>query len=173
MKQALALDRHTAEEFLFHEAELIDNFRFEDWHELFTDDAKYMIPLSDDEDTSRYASLVYDDALRLEERVYHLSKVPFPSQSPRSRTLHQITNVRVRPLGDAGKPSSICTVSNQTICEMRLGDFRQVGLGEQRILAAEVIHELVVNSPSDIQIASKTIRLLNRGAPIGNLTFIL
>lgn len=171
--QALALNRQTAEEFLVHEAELIDHRRFEDWHELFTEDGTYSIPLSDEGDPSRYASLVYDDPLRLEERVYHLSKVPFPSQSPRSRTLHHITNVRLRPSTDSSSPSRVLVVSNQLISEMRLGDFRQVGLGEQRVLAAEVWHELEAVSPSDIKIASKTIRLLNRGAPIGNLTFLL
>jgi 3-phenylpropionate/cinnamic acid dioxygenase small subunit len=169
--QTSVISRHTVEDFLVHEAELLDEGRFEEWHALFTAEGTYVIPLSDEGDPSRYASLVYDDPLRLEERVYHLSQVPFPSQSPRSRTLHLVSNVRVRSAESAG--SRFAALSNQVICEMRLGDFRQVGLGEQRVFAAEVRHELEVHGESEFRIASKTIRLLNRGAPMSNLTFLL
>jgi 3-phenylpropionate/cinnamic acid dioxygenase small subunit len=171
--QTTVISRYAVEDFLVQEAELLDEGRFEDWHTLFTAEGTYVIPLSDEGDHSRYASLVYDNPLRLEERVYHLSQVPFPSQSPPSRTLHLISNVRVRPAEDAGDSSRVVALSNQIICEMRLGDFRQVGLGEQRVFAAEVRHELEVLGDSEFKIASKTIRLLNRGAPMSNLTFLL
>lgn len=162
-------DRQLVEDFLHHEAELLDDQHFQDWHALFTADGTYRIPLSDDDDTSRQASLVNDDPLRLDERVYHITEVPFPSQSPRSRTLHNITNVRVA----SGASGILLVRSNQLIAELRLGDFRQVGLGEQRILAADVRYELQVQGDANFKIASKVIYLLNRRAPIGNLTFIL
>ncbi len=155
-------------DFLVLEAELIDDRRFAEWHALFTDDATYTVPLVDDADPRHQALIVNDDALRLDERVYHLSQVPFPSQSPRSRTLHVIGNVRVRGEAD----DRISVVSNQIICEMRLGDFRQVGLGEQRVLAARVEHDLVP-AGSTFQIAAKCVRLIDRGAAMSNLTFLL
>jgi 3-phenylpropionate/cinnamic acid dioxygenase small subunit len=163
--------RIAVEDFLVHEAELLDHERFEDWHRLFTAEGTYVIPLGADEDFSRHAAIVNDDPLRLEERVYHLSQVPFPSQSPRSRTLRLVTNVRVRP-AESDAPT-ITVVSNQLTCEMRVGDFRQVGLGEQRQFAAEVEHQLEVLGAAEFKIARKTVRLLNRGAPMSNLTFLL
>lgn len=166
-----AVSRIAAQDFLAHEAELLDHERFEDWHQLFTADGTYIIPLSDDEDFSRHAAIINDDPLRLEERVYHLSQVPFPSQSPRSRTLHLVTNVRVR-LSQPGE-SLVTVLSNQLVCEMRVGDFRQVGLGEQRQFAAEVEHRLEVRADGDFRISRKTVRLLNRGAPMSNMTFLL
>lgn len=172
MTQTVEVSQGTVQDFLIREAELLDDGRFEDWHALFTEDARYTIPLSDGE-ANRHASLVNDDALRLDERVYHLSQVPFPSQSPRSRTLHVIGNVRIRPRDDAepAGAKSIHVVSNQIVFEMRLGDFRQVGLGEQRTFAARVEHELEIAEP--FRIASKRLWLVNRGAPMSNLTFLL
>jgi 3-phenylpropionate/cinnamic acid dioxygenase small subunit len=169
--QILELSRQTVEDFLFLEAELIDSQRFEEWHALFTPDGRYFVPLSDNEDTVHQAAIINDDPLRLEERVYHLARVPFPSQSPRSRTLHLVTNVRVRPSGE-GPGHTMTVVSNQLIVEMRVGDFRQVGLGEQRSFAAEVEHQLQPQG-DELKIAMKTVRLLNRGGPVSNLTFLL
>jgi 3-phenylpropionate/cinnamic acid dioxygenase small subunit len=83
--------------------------------------------------------------------------------------VHLVTNVRVRPGEAAG---GITVLSNQVIAEMRLGDFRQVGLGDQRIFVAEVEHQLQVDG-EELKIAKKTVRLLNRGAPMSNLTFLL
>jgi 3-phenylpropionate/cinnamic acid dioxygenase small subunit len=81
-----------------------------------------------------------------------------------------ITNVRVASDGE----QRVAVVSNQIIHEIRIGDFRQVGLGEQRSFVAKVEHDLVADGPDgDYRIAKKTIRLLSRGTPIGNLTFLL
>lgn len=172
MAQTIPITREAVEDFLIHEAELLDDGRFEEWHALFTDTGTYRAPLKEGTDPKRHASLVYDDALRLEERVYHLAHVPFPSQSPPSRTLHHVSNIRIRPNASIAD-GTITVRSNQLICEMRLGDFRQVGLGEQRILSAAVEHRLELHNESDLRISDKYILLLNRGAPMSNLTFIL
>ena len=34
------------EQFVYHEASLIDEKRFDEWYELFTDDARYWMPLA-------------------------------------------------------------------------------------------------------------------------------
>lgn len=168
--QTLELSRQTVEDFLFLEAELIDGQRYEEWHALFTPDGRYFVPLSDNEDTVHQAAIVNDDPLRLEERVYHIAHVPFPSQSPRSRTVHLVTNVRVRRYEAAA--DRVTVLSNQVVAEMRVGDFRQVGLGDQRTFVAEVEHQLQVQGDV-LKIALKTVRLLNRGAPMSNMTFLL
>lgn len=166
------IPRQDVEDFLIHEADLLDQGRFEDWHALFTESGTYRAPISEGSDPSRHASLVYDDPLRLEERVYHLAQVPFPSQSPRSRTLHHVSNIRIRPR-EADASGVITVLSNQLIVEMRTGDFRQVGLGEQRVFSAAVEHRLEVQDESDLRIADKCVLLINRGAAMSNLTFIL
>lgn len=167
MASPATMSREAAEDFLIHEAELLDELRLDEWLRLFTSDGVYWIPLDADAAATEMASIVRDDTLRREERVFHLLHTRFPSQSPRSRTLHQITNVRVRGDGDSG----LTVVSNQVIHEMRTGDYRQTGLGQPTQLVARVEHclRLVDGSP---RIALKTILLINRDMPLGNLTFL-
>jgi 3-phenylpropionate/cinnamic acid dioxygenase small subunit len=154
--------------FLTFEAELLDTDKFTEWHNLFSDDATYWIPLGDEKDPAHTWMHVYDDALRREERVFHLNEIPFPSQSPPSRTLHFISNLRVEAEGE-----SIYSVrTNQIIAEIRVGDFRQTGLGNLRYLAGEVEHGLKVTD-ADIRITRKIVRLINRDAITGLINFLM
>jgi len=52
----------SAIEFVYHEARLIDEKRFDEWYELFTDDALYWMPLARDQPAGEaHTSLFYDD----------------------------------------------------------------------------------------------------------------
>ena len=90
--------RDEVEDFLFHEAELLDNWKLDDWVALFTDDGEYLIPPTDvpDGDPARDLFLVYDDRHRLGERAKRLAKKSAHAEFPHSRTRHMISNVRVR-----------------------------------------------------------------------------
>jgi hypothetical protein len=57
------LTRQDAEDFLSHEAELLDQRRFEDWLKLFTEDGIYWIPVEDGTDPLLEPSILYDDSL--------------------------------------------------------------------------------------------------------------
>ncbi len=162
------LSQADAEAFLYDEADLLDQRRLEEWLRLFTEDGLYWIPLDDAAPVEQCASIVRDGALRREERVYHLLHTRFPSQSPPSRTLHMIANVRVV----AGDDGTVVLRSNQTIHEVRTGDYRQTGLGQQTMLVARMEHTLRLDSGSP-RIACKKIMLLNRDMPQGNLTFLI
>lgn len=165
---ALSLSLREAEAFLYDEADLLDSMRLEDWLRLFTEDGLYWIPLDDTLPVEQCASIVRDNSLRREERVYHLLHTRFPSQSPPSRTLHMIANVRTGASGHG----EVVVRSNQTIHEVRTGDYRQTGLGLMSTLIARVEHtiRLVGGTP---RIACKKIMLLNRDMPLGNLTFLI
>ena len=91
--------RGAVEEFLFHEAALLDDWRLEEWLQLLTDDATYEIPALD---LGRKASnrakelfLVADDAPRIRARAKQLIDDTVWAENPRSRTRRLITNVRV------------------------------------------------------------------------------
>ncbi len=157
-----------AEAILYEEAELLDSMQLDQWLRLFTDDGLYWIPLDDTLPPEQCASIVRDNTLRREERVYHLLNTRFPSQSPPSRTLHMIANVRIGAIADG----EIVLRSNQTIHEVRTGDYRQTGLGQMTMLVARVEHtfRFVGCVP---RIACKKIMLLNRDMPQGNLTFLI
>ena len=76
-----------AERFLFAEARLLDERRFEEWESLFTDDAVYWVPIDPGRDPSHAVAIIYDDRKRLHERVYRLTQTPVLDQNPASRTI--------------------------------------------------------------------------------------
>ncbi|HEX2890297.1 aromatic-ring-hydroxylating dioxygenase subunit beta [Vineibacter terrae] len=92
-----AVSRAAVEDFLFHEADLLDAWRLEEWAALFTDDARYLVPATDRPDDSPASSLylIYDDHGRLVERARRLLKRAAHAEFPHSRTRHTVTNVRL------------------------------------------------------------------------------
>ena len=66
-----SVSRSDVEDFLFTEADLLDQWRLPEWLTLFTDDAKYEVPCTDlPPDASPDTNLFYiaDDRVRLGER---------------------------------------------------------------------------------------------------------
>ena len=92
------------EQFLFHEARLLDTGRFHEWLALFTDDVRYWVPIretvmGDPEgipgDDEVAAPHIDDDKANLELRVKRLDTGMAWAEVPVSRTRHFITNVEV------------------------------------------------------------------------------
>jgi p-cumate 2,3-dioxygenase beta subunit len=95
--------RADVEDFLFLEADLLDEWRLPEWLELFTEDAAYYIPATDlPSGSSPDSSLFYvaDDRFRLSERVKRLMKRTAHVEFPHSRTRHLVSNVRIREQTD-------------------------------------------------------------------------
>ncbi len=166
--QATALSQDAVAAFLYREARLLDDFQLEEWLTLFDDDGIYWIPIDDTKPVEGNAALVYDTPLRREERVHHLLHISFIAQSPRSRTIHVVSNVEVVKSDGA----TLVVRSNQVVYEMRTGDFRQLGLGEVRANVAAVEHTLRVCDDT-FKIAAKKVLLIDRDAQLRNLTFLL
>jgi len=58
------------EQFLYHEARLLDTQQYEAWLELFTDDATYWVPLErGQKDPFETSSIIHDDRTLLGLRV--------------------------------------------------------------------------------------------------------
>lgn len=90
--------RSEVEDFLFLEADLLDNWKLDEWLALYAKDAEYEVPSTElPRDASPADSLFYiaDDYARLEQRVIRLGKKSMHSEWPRSKTRHLVTNVRV------------------------------------------------------------------------------
>jgi p-cumate 2,3-dioxygenase subunit beta len=97
--QAQLLLRLQVEDLLYQEADLLDQWRLDEWLALFTEDAQYLVPPTDlaGEAANPNTSLfyVFDDRRRMQERVIRLKKVTAHSESPRSKVRHLVSNVRV------------------------------------------------------------------------------
>ena len=87
---------HRLNEFLYHEADLLDTWRLNDWLELFTDDAVYVVPTTDHPrpQATRDLTLIHDDRNRLAYRVELLLGERAWAENPLSRTRRMIANVR-------------------------------------------------------------------------------
>jgi p-cumate 2,3-dioxygenase beta subunit len=101
--------RADVEDFLYHEAALLDEWRLSEWLALFTDDATYSVPPTDapgaEPDDTLF--LIADDAARLRSRVEQLEGKTTWSENPLSRTRRMIANVRIQRVeGDRAWVSS-------------------------------------------------------------------
>jgi 3-phenylpropionate/cinnamic acid dioxygenase small subunit len=75
--------------FIYREARLIDERRFDEWYELFAEDGYYWVPLTPGQtDPLAHNSLAYEDKLLLKLRIERLKQPTAYSQKPQSRCLH-------------------------------------------------------------------------------------
>src|SRR5579859_4590206 len=90
------LDLERCEQFLLHEARLLDEGKFDAWLALFTPEAWYWVPSEPDQaDRFETVSLINDDRRLLETRVRRLASPRMYSQEPRSRTSRIVANVTI------------------------------------------------------------------------------
>lgn len=91
------IGRAEVEDLLYLEAQLLDEWRLDEWLTLYTADARYVMPTNDnpDGDPRRDLMLVDDDSVRMQARVVRLSSRRAHREYPHARTSHQTTNVRI------------------------------------------------------------------------------
>jgi 3-phenylpropionate/cinnamic acid dioxygenase small subunit len=151
-----ALDAVRCEQFLVHEARLLDDGRFDEWLALFTEDAWYWVPTEPDQkDPFETVSLIYDDRRLLETRVRRLASPRIYSQEPRSRTTRMVGNVTVE---DVSADGLSCTARSKFFMLENRRD-------NQRLFGGTCLHRLVFIDGA-VRIAWKRVHLVNCDAPL-------
>jgi benzoate/toluate 1,2-dioxygenase beta subunit len=146
------------EDFLLHEARLLDEARFDEWLALFSSDATYWVPSEPGQSSPLdTVSLMYDDRRLLETRVRRLASPRIYSQEPRSRTSRIVTNVTLEP---ADLLDRQLVRSKFMIVEYRRDD--------QRLFAGTCLHQLKALNGA-IRIAAKRVDLVNCDAVLDGL----
>jgi p-cumate 2,3-dioxygenase subunit beta len=157
----MAFDRQQVEQFLYYEAQLMDEHRYDEWLALWTDDALYWVPTGrDDIDPQREISLIYDDRVRLQLRVSRLKSGFAHAQEPKSRMRRIVSNIAIEEV----EHGEILAYSNFLLAELRRG--------KQDIFAGRTIHRLRPHQGS-FSLVSKKVLLVNNDEPIDNLTFLI
>ncbi|MCC6890284.1 MAG: aromatic-ring-hydroxylating dioxygenase subunit beta [Hyphomicrobiales bacterium] len=89
--------RAQVEDFLYHEAALLDDWRLDEWEALLTDDAVYYVPPNDKPDGDHRNTLftIADDRERIRQRVIRIKDPNCHAEYPKSRTRRMIGNVRI------------------------------------------------------------------------------
>ena len=145
------VDREPFELFLIHEARLLDDRRFEEWMELFTEDGLYWVPSApDQQDPYKHASLFFDDRELMKTRIERLNHPRIHIQTPPSRTCHLVSNVIVE---EADEAAATWLVSSS----MMMAEYR---LDAQRIFIGRQYHRLRREGDS-FRIALKRVNLIN------------
>lgn len=96
------ITRSDIEDFLYHEADLLDEWRLDDWGQLLTEDAKYYVPPNDVPKGNPKDTLFHiaDDIERIHSRIKRLKSRHAHAENPHSRTRRLITNVRIKERTD-------------------------------------------------------------------------
>jgi len=149
--------RSEIEQFLYHEAWLLDQGRLEEWLALYTDDATYWIPLEANQaDPLTTSSIVYDDRQLLEVRVRQFQHPRAHARVPAPRTVHQVGNVRV--LETDGRDVRVGST-------LVLIEYRRE---RQRVWGAMVEHRLR-RTAEGLRIAAKRVDLVNSEAELDGI----
>lgn len=153
------IERVAVEQFLYREARLADEHRYDEWEALWTDDALYWVPMSEDADPETQISYIFDNRARLASRIRQLKTGRRHSQAPQSRLRRSISNIEIEPRGE-----DIAVTSNFILMEARRGVLTT--------WAGQVLHRLR-RVGDDFRIAGKTVHLVNSGDAIHNLAFLI
>ncbi len=149
------------QEFIEHEAELLDEQRFDEWLELFADDGFYWVPARPGQESPlTHVSLFYDDKPTLKIRVERLKHPKIHSQTPRSKTVRVLSNFRMVPVADGS--SEHCVTSKFVMLEDRPGV-------ERRLFGGRYIHRIRA-AADGLRIVSKRVDLTNCDQFFSSLT---
>ena len=151
-------------DFVYDEAAMLDEHRFDDWLELFTEDGFYWMPLAPDQRDARlHASLLYEDRLLLKVRIERLNGLRTFSQQPASRCHHLIQRPKVLERDD--QQGRYVVHSAWHYVEWRM-DVQTLFAGWSR-------HELVRDAEGRLRIRLKRVQLLNCDGVLGNIQLFI
>ena len=158
--------RREIEAFLFFEARLADESRYDEWETLVTDDVHYWVPAEpSDYDPATRLSYVNDNRSRLATRIRQLKTGLRHAQIPPSLMRRLISNVEIFPV--EGRGDEYRVESNFVLYELA----RQA-TGDLRLWTGRTTHRLR-RVDGRLRIAAKRIDLVNASGPIPNLTFLI
>lgn len=149
--------------FVMHEARLLDEHRFEEWLDLFTEDGRYWMPLEwGQTDRLLHTSLMDEDKLLLRVRVERLKGNRTFSQKPKSRCHHVLQLPVVDSRDDAAGTFSLYTPFH----------YVETRLDEQNLYAGWARHSLVLVDDK-LRIRMKRVDLVNSDAAFGNIQLFM
>jgi len=150
-------------DFVYAEARMLDEQRFNEWLELLTDDGHYWMPLVPGQQDARlHSSLMYEDKLLLRVRVERLSGARTFSQQPRSRCHHLLQQPSVEK---ADRDSGRYTLRTAF-------HYVETRLDVQTLFAGWATHELVAVD-GKLRIQLKRVDLVNCDAAFGNINLFM
>lgn len=159
------------EQFLFHEAELLDENRLREWLGLLTEDVRYQVPIRIAKEQGGEPGItgVASDGFHLDEdysslemRVERVETGFAWAEDPPSRLRHLVTNVRSRPLSE--REDELAVRSNVLVYRSRWDR------PDHDLLSAER-RDVLRQVDGDWKLARRFVVLDSTAVPTHNLSF--
>jgi 3-phenylpropionate/cinnamic acid dioxygenase small subunit len=168
------------EEFLYHEAELLDTRRFDQWLALFTDDARYWMPMRrnvphDDRErefTREGLDVNWFDEGKdtLGRRVAQIQTGIHWAEEPPSRICHMVSNVQLLgALGEGPSPGEVAVKSRFLIYRNRVETETDLLVGKRE----DLLRRVASGDAGGWRIARRKVILDQSVLLAKNLTFFL
>lgn len=152
------------EQFIYREARLQDERRYDDWESLWTDDAIYWVPANGaDIDPTRQMSILFDNRSRIATRIKQLHTGKRHSQTPPSDLRRLVSNVElVDPHPEL--PDDIAVGANFLVVESReRGTTFWAGRSEYVLRRVD----------GELRMARKKVVLVDNDRPVHTLSFLI
>jgi 3-phenylpropionate/cinnamic acid dioxygenase small subunit len=161
MATAVAISLREAEQFLYREARLADEHRYDEWEALWTEEAIYWVPANGDEtDPSKHMSIIFDNRARIATRVKQLHTGKRHSQTPPSRVRRIVSNVELLEMNADGS----LVGSNFLAVESReRGTQLWAGRAEHRLRVVD----------GELKMAAKKVMLVDNDRAVYTLAFLI
>lgn len=158
----MSVSRDQIIDFIYDEARMLDEGRYDEWLALWLEDGIYWMPLDYKQtDAKMTTSLMHEDMFMLKLRVERLNGARTFSQKPKSRCHHVIQ----RPFIDEFDEGAGRFKTNTSM------HYVETRLDEQQLLALTATHDLALVD-GKLRIANKRVDLLNSDAAFGNIQLL-
>ncbi|MFZ3572517.1 aromatic-ring-hydroxylating dioxygenase subunit beta [Streptomyces sp. BH097] len=146
---------------VWHEADLLDRGRYEEWQRLYTDDAHYVIPIDPaTDDFAGSLNMVYDDARMRQMRVTRMTEGYAIAAVDAARTVRTVSRFVPEEVND----TEVTLRSAQVLVAYKRG--------RHDLWAGEVTHRVRLSAEGD-RIALKVVRLVDSEDAVPAAGFLL
>jgi 3-phenylpropionate/cinnamic acid dioxygenase small subunit len=155
------IDIRDVERFIYREARLLDEGRFRDWLALWRDDGIYWVPVKHgDTNPAHEVSIIYDDYIRLEQRVDRLLSGSVLAVQGTMHMRRVVSNIEIEK-----------TTADGTVAEANfvLGISRSA---EQQLWIGRSIYTLAADE-AGIRMVRKKVLLINSEHEMPLLQFLI
>ena len=148
-------------ELIWREAALLDAKDYLQWESMYTDDARYVVPIDPDtEDFESSLNMVYDDKRMRRLRVERMLQGYSQSAVAAARTVRVVSRFTVESVAD----DAVTVKSAQILSAFKRNKFTTIG--------AELTHRISLDGGDD-KISLKVARLIDSEDAVGAFGFLL
>lgn len=150
---------HRAVEFIWAEADLLDQKDYDSWLALWTADGHYILPINDSDDYENTLNLAYDNAAMRKMRTDRFKAGFSISSAPPAQTVRTVSRFVIASASD----KEVKIRCGQHLVETKFG--------RQRVFAANVFYDLVPQA-NGFLIRNKIVRLLNADGILTSISYL-